>query len=580
MRNYFKQYFGILDLRAKKALPVLVVLFLISAMLDLLSVGLIGIFASLVVAPKPILKHFPNFLLIHIDKMSHIKFIIISGIFIIFIYCIKAVLACIIQKDIAKFSYNQLARIECLLVRIYQSLPYHLYISKNTSELITAMQNYSVQYTNQTLLASLRLVANFLVFIAIICLLAVTNPYSLLVMATLLFLIMLFSDLLLKRKLKRAGEMTATSFKNIIKDTNQLMKGFKEIRILGVEKSFYNDIYKNARDFADSGTYSAFAQYIPRYILESSMVIFVVGLLIVYMIYTGSAVKALPVLTLFMAAGIRLLPASTVIIQSFALMRFSRPMMAALYDELEVDRSEELSTNFNKVGGVVNDVTFEFSKIKLKNVSYKYPNAQIYALKDVNLSINKGEAIGVIGHSGAGKTTLIDVILGLLSPREGDVLVDDCTIFSADMLRNWQNQIAYIPQETFIIDDSFRANIALGQAPEDVDIEKLEKVIRLVQLKEVIDQSTEGLETMLGENGIRLSGGQRQRIALARALYYDRQIIVMDEATSALDDETEKAIIASINDLKGRYTLIVIAHRMSTIENCDVTFKLDHGELV
>ena len=250
------------------------------------------------------------------------------------------------------------------------------------------------------------------------------------------------------------------------------------------------------------------------------------------------------------------------------------------YDELAGDRSEVLSTNFNKVGGVVNDVTFEFSKIKLKNVSYKYPNAQIYALKDVNLSINKGEAIGVIGHSGAGKTTLIDVILGLLSPREGDVLDDDCTIFSADMLRNWQNQIAYIPQETFSIDDSFRANIALGQAPEGVEIEKLEKVIRLVQLKEVIDQSTEGLETMLGENGIRLSGGQRQRIALARALYYDRQIIVMDEATSALDDETEKAIIASINDLKGRYTLIVIAHRMSTIENCDVTFKLDHGELV
>ena len=217
-----------------------------------------------------------------------------------------------------------------------------------------------------------------------------------------------------------------------------------------------------------------------------------------------------------------------------------------------------------------------FSTIFLSNVNYQYPHTDYSALKNVNITLHKGQSIRLVGPSGAGKSTLVNVILGFLEPESGQLLIDGKPI---DNLREWLNNFAYIPQIIFLLDDTLRRNIALGIDDHEIDEDRITKVIQMAQLTEVVQQLPEGVDTLLGENGVRLSGGQRQRVALARAFYHERDVIIMDEATSSLDHETEQEVINTIKTLKGNKTLIVIAHRLSTVENCDILLRLEKGRI-
>ena len=216
--------------------------------------------------------------------------------------------------------------------------------------------------------------------------------------------------------------------------------------------------------------------------------------------------------------------------------------------------------------------------IRLTDVSFRYPNQMEYSIKDISLTIPIGQSVAFIGESGAGKTTLVDIILGILQPEKGNVLVDGKNLH--DLKSLWQQKIGYIPQSIFLSDDSIRGNVAFGIENEQIDDEAVWKALEQAQLKEFIEALPDQLETSVGERGIRLSGGQRQRIGIARALYHNPEILFMDEATSALDNETEKEIMKAIDGLKGEKTLIIIAHRLTTIENCDTVFKINNGKLV
>jgi ABC-type bacteriocin/lantibiotic exporter with double-glycine peptidase domain len=280
----------------------------------------------------------------------------------------------------------------------------------------------------------------------------------------------------------------------------------------------------------------------------------------------------IPTIGLFVAAAFRILPSISRILNSFQQISLTKPSIELLYNEFII------INNNKQENDKPNDDLVLSNKIVLSNISFQYPNTSINTLTSICLEIKIGEFIGFIGKSGSGKSTLIDTILGLLEPQHGEVLIDGFNI--TKNLRGWQNQIGYVPQTIYLTDENLINNIAFGIEDKDIDLNAVKKAISLAQLDELVESLPNGLNTIVGERGIRLSGGQRQRIGIARALYYNPSILVLDEATSSLDLDTEMSVMKSVNSLHGQKTIIVVAHRMSTLSNCDKIYKLSNGEII
>jgi ABC-type multidrug transport system fused ATPase/permease subunit len=278
------------------------------------------------------------------------------------------------------------------------------------------------------------------------------------------------------------------------------------------------------------------------------------------------------VLGLFTAAAFRLMPSVNRVLSAFQNLRFALPAINNLYGEFT-----RITEHANKRNTHAEILNFD-NEIKLKNISFNYPGNETSVLKNMNITINKGATIGFIGTTGAGKSTLVDTILGLLTPTDGEILIDDINI--QDNLRGWQNHIGYVPQHIYITDDTIRRNIAFGLSNEKINDDSIWESIRSSQLEEFINELPDGLDTILGEQGVRLSGGQRQRIGIARSLYHSPDILVLDEATSSLDTATERDVMDTIKGLHGQKTIIIVAHRLSTVEDCDWLYRLEKGRVV
>ena len=307
----------------------------------------------------------------------------------------------------------------------------------------------------------------------------------------------------------------------------------------------------------------------PRYLLEVMLITF----LVIFVVIQNQAKGSLETIVLFATAGVRLVPIVNEIMSTFLQFRISRDAVSRLYNNLNKQNSST-SLKFNTVQR--NDLLFK--SIKLDNVDFIYPNSNYSALSGINLEINSGESIGFIGASGSGKTTLIDILLGLLTPKKGSVTLNNKLL--QEQVRVWHENVAYLPQEVFLVDNTLACNIALGVDSSDIDYSKLKLAISKANLTDLVERLPEGLETRLGERGARISGGQRQRVALARAFYFERSVLIMDEATSALDTATEFEINEEIKLLKGTITIIVIAHRLSTVKSCDRIYKMERGRIV
>ncbi|MGH8001479.1 MAG: ABC transporter ATP-binding protein, partial [Brasilonema sp.] len=309
------------------------------------------------------------------------------------------------------------------------------------------------------------------------------------------------------------------------------------------------------------------------------------------LIYNQNPQSLISILSIFAVASIRLMPAASQLMSATGILRNSSYSLNKLYLDLkEIEEIKKIDSEkyvfflhqsnldvISRKSVQTKNLNF-VNEIILNKINYCYPNAPENALKNVSLTIKKGQSIALIGKSGAGKTTLVDVLLGLLIPNNGDIRVDGVSIY--DNLRSWQNLIGYIPQSIFLMDDTVERNIAFGVPDEQIDSQKLQKAIQAAQLEELISQLPDGIKTAVGERGVRLSGGQRQRIGIARAFYHEREILILDEATSALDNETESLISDAIRSLSGTKTLIIIAHRLSTVEHCDRIYVLEDGRIV
>jgi ATP-binding cassette, subfamily B, bacterial PglK len=569
--TYINKILYILGNSSKKIYG-LVVLFLLSSILDLAGIGLIAPYIALIIDPQSFQQSELHRIVADFGLNTELdQLIIVFGEMLVTIFFLKFLTTIYINYKIMDFCYKEGVNVRSKLMKRYQNLSYENFIKRNSSEYIYTIQSKVVLYSQSILQAFLRLISDGVITVAILLFLFWQNPYPLMLFVLLLVVSIFLYDLTFRKRITRYGSEANRYSAKMSQSAQEGFDGLKEARALNIENYFYNSVVSNASKYANAAVNSSVIQSIPKVLLELILVVFIV-LLVYFSILAGNKTDdLLPILGMFGVAAIRLAPSASQIISSVSNIRFGGHTVDTIYKDLIVKNdSQELLIDDSNINE-------EFNSLQVKDVEFAYMSSDTPVLKNMSLEIKKGEAIGIIGASGSGKTTLIDLILGLLELKKGCILYNGKDITKSPS--SWRAKVAYIPQNIFLTDESMRRNIALGVSDNKIDNNKVIESIRKSMLTDLLNTLPDGVDTILGENGVRLSGGQRQRIALARAFYHEREVLIMDEATSALDNETEVEIVNEIKSLKGKKTMIVIAHRLSTIQYCDRIYFLDKGRV-
>jgi len=578
MIQYLKEIIILMGVDKKK-LPWLLVLFFMVSFLDIAGIGIIGPYVSLVLEPdvaKEVIGSYISWINLPADTYS---LLMLMSFVLLGIFVVKTISAIWINFIIIKFSANLRVKLTVKLMNSYQNLPYVKYLRRNSSEYIHATQNLVNIYAGALVQIGLKMICDGIVALVILIMLAITDLKAFFLLSFLLGLFVLSYDKLFRAKIKVYGVKQNLTTIEMVKGIQEGLDGLKEIRVLGHENYFLNKVKNGVTKTAEYNMYNTVIATIPRYLIEFILILFIVLLVVLSLISGDNLQGLLPTLAVFGIASLRLLPIVNILSNGVIKFRFNRDGVSRLYNDVLDLPNDELGYESSLEDFTKAEKTLSpFETLKIKNVSFAYPNAKKEALKHINLTIKRGDSIGIMGESGSGKTTLIDTMLGLLVPDSGEIYFNDVSLTKE--INNWHKHIAYLPQEVFLIDDKLKNNVALGVDEQNIDIKLVDQSLKKASLTSLIEQLPDGVDTVLGERGVRLSGGQRQRIALARAFYHKRDILIMDESTSALDNETEKEIVNEIKNLKGDVTMIVIAHRISTIENCDIIYKIDKGEIV
>ena len=573
MKQYLKQIIFLLGDDSRK-IPWIIILFIGSSLLDIVGLGLIGPYVALVVDPNSFsefgLNEFVELMGLPIDQKS---LLIWLGLILIGVFLLKSGVAIFINRTIIVFSSRQQVKLRSFLMKVYQQMPYLDYLKRNSAEYIQAIQGYTTSYSS-VLETLLKTISEGIVALAIFIMLAWTNGTALCLLVLLLGGMVFGYDKVFQRKIRNHGKLANEASIRMVQGLQEGIEGLKEIRIIGKNQHFHHKVYSSARELAENSIKAGLIRSAPRFVIEFLLVVFVVALVVGTLLLGQNILALVPTLGIFGFASLRLMPSANSISNSLLTLRFNRHSVSKLHGDLIASKKsnqiERISISPLKKEDFFRNITF-------RDVQFKYPNTNFLALNKVSLNIRVGESIGLMGASGSGKTTLIDILLGLLDPQGGEISYNGKPMSVS--LSKWRSQVAYLPQQVFLIDNTLRCNIALGMEDEEINDIQLHEAIRQSRLEDLVRQLPNGVETLLGERGVRLSGGQRQRVALARAFFHGRSVLVMDEATSSLDNETEQEIVDEIKHLKGKKTMIVIAHRLSTIRHCTRIYRLENGEI-
>jgi ATP-binding cassette, subfamily B, bacterial PglK len=570
IKEYLQKVFYLLD-NDKQKIPILTLFFILLSLFDIFGISVVASYISFISNDIVVDSLVVQILEIVGWSLEKDRLLFNMGLLIIAIFFTKTFLSISLNKFIIRFSLKQKVKLSSSLMNAYQSLPYVQYLNRNSSEYIHSIQNLTETFSALILLL-LRTFSDFIVAFFIVLLLAWHNIYVLVFLLIIIALVVWVYDSIFSRNIDKFGKKANIANNLLIRGVSEGILGLKEVRVLGKEAYFYKMVYTGVYDSAYYNSKLKIASSIPRYLMEFVMVFFVISIVII-VAFTGNGLDTLfSTLAIFGIAALRLLPVVSALSNTLIFLRFSSDSVSRLFDDVQKSKKSKIKsiTSGRKL------LDKNFREFELDNVSFSYSDKGSDTIKNISIKVAAGDAIGIIGTSGAGKTTLIDLILCLLDPSSGSVKYNNSE--SELSLLEWRSQIAYLPQQVFIIDDTLRANIALGV--DNVDNTQLDYAIKKAKLENLVNYLSDGVETFIGERGIRLSGGERQRVALARAFYHDKNILVMDESTSSLDIETEKEIIKEIKNLHGTKTLIVIAHRMSTIQHCDKVYRIEKGRVV
>ena len=578
MKKIYKKLMVLLDKKQKRKMMFLVFIMLIGAVLETLGVSSILPVMNVVLEENAIENHvYLQFIcqVFQIDNTRDLMILVMSGLIIIF--TVKNIFLFFQQKVQLKFVYtNQFATSRRMMINFMQR-PYEYYLNADTSVIQRSITS-DVNNMYGLILALLQLCSECIVFICLAAISLVTDVWMSITVTLLLLVVLFVIKCILKPIMKKAGEENQDYYSGLYKWIDQSVMGIKEIKIACRENYFINEYSK-----CGAGYVSAVQRYnlynaTPRLLIETVAIAGMVLYMMLQLLRGTEVIDIMPQITLLALVAMRLIPCANRINNHLTSIAYFEPFFMGVSDNLQEEiRDEsidyEAETYQKKIEVEKLDIK---DKIELKNITYKYPNTEVLIFNDASMEIPIGKSVGIVGTSGSGKTTVVDILLGLLRLQSGDILADGVEV--REHYREWLKNIGYIPQSIFMIDDSIRKNVAFGYAEEDIDDNKVWEALKEAQLDEFVRGLPEGLDTSIGERGIRISGGQRQRIGIARALFEDPEVLVLDEATSALDNDTEAAIMESINRLHGRKTLVIIAHRLQTIEKCDMVYRIESGK--
>ena len=554
----------------RRSAVILLGLMLIGMVLETLGVGLVIPALALLTQPD-LTDNYPVFhpILQALGNPSQQTLVIGGMLVLVVIYLIKALFLAFLAWRQMHFTFGVQAQLSQRLFTLYLRQPYTFHLQRNSAQLIRNVIN-EVSIFGGSLSSGIILIAESLVLLGIVSLMLAIEPLGALIVVSVLGTTSWGFHRLTRERITRWGQARQHHEGLRIQHLQQGLGGAKDVKLLGRETDFLEQYRVHNVQSARMGQLQTTLQQLPRLWLEL-LAVSGLAMLVISMLAQDRALETvLPTLGLFAAAAFRILPSINRVLGAVQGLRYCLPVVDVLQTELNLATPETVNTRIV--------VTPFRAALELSQVTYSYPSASEPALRDIALTIQCGESVGFIGTSGAGKSTLVDILLGLLPPDTGEIRVDGENILGN--LRNWQDQIGYVPQSIFLTDDTLRRNVAFGLADKQIDDAAVQRGIRAAQLDEFVASLPDGLETLVGERGIRLSGGQRQRIGIARALYHDPAVLVLDEATSSLDTATEYDVMQAIRVLNGNKTVLIVAHRLSTVEHCDRVYRLEQGRLV
>ena len=561
--------------KERKSALILLILRLATALIE--TMGVASIMPFIAVLSKPnIIK--TNSILSKIFKMSGYlgietkqNFMFALGILVFLFLILSLSLNAFTTYKELKFVEGVRHGISIRLTEGYLNQPYSWFLNRNSSILGTNILSEADQVVGLGMRPMIEVISRGIVILFLFALL-----FSIEMMLAFTIIVILGGAYLLifkstKKILRRVGQERFDANQQRFTAVNEAFGASKEVKIFGLEQIFLSKFSNPSLIYAKRATSAGMLVDLPRYALEA--VAF--GGMLLVMLYLvgqkGDFATALPIISVYAFAGYRMMPSFQRVYHSISMIRFCGPVIDTLHNTFE---------NLNLIEPTSHKEKIKFNdKICLKDITFKYPKTSKSILKNINIEIQNQKSIGLIGPTGSGKTTIVDIILGLLEPQKG-ILEVDGKVISKNNLRSWQKNIGYVPQQIYLLDDTIAKNIAFGVNSNDINKETIEKVAKVANLHDfVVTELPEKYETTVGERGVRLSGGQRQRIGIARALYNNPKILILDEATSALDNETEKAVMDAVNNIGKDITTVIIAHRMNTIKKCDKIYFVDKGEI-
>lgn len=579
--NLFGKINYIFDKKQKFQLGLLGVMIFIGGLLETLGVGaMIPVVNALLMPEKleEIIEKY-GFLqqicrVLHIEDMGQITMALLVGLMAV--YVIKNLYILLLTYRQNSFITQNRNKMISRVMAEFLNRPYEQYLGADIPT-VFRITDSDIPQTFSLILAMLQLASEGVVSFLIFLVLLWQDVVMTLFIIAIFGIMTLFIIKVLKPKLNRIGAKNQAIQSRIAKWRIQATYGLKDVKVLNREEFFVRNYFETGKIGADVARNYAVLNNLPRLMIETVFIVSILSFIAVYISSGGDVASIMTTIAAFGVAAIRVLPSVNRINTYITEIAYTEPSLNFVYENLQEGMKTDAMLAERKANSQVEKLKLE-NQIELDHISFHYPDSDKYIFKDAHMTVPKGKSVGIIGASGAGKSTIVDVLLGLLHAQEGEITCDGVNIFKN--YESWLAQVGYIPQSIYLIDESIRDNIAFGIDGDKINDERIWEVLEEAQLKEFVKELPEGLDTTIGDRGVRLSGGQRQRIGIARALYNDPEILVFDEATSALDNETEAAVMEAINSFHGKKTMIIIAHRLNTIEKCDIIYKVENMKLI
>ncbi|MGB3147780.1 MAG: ABC transporter ATP-binding protein [Paracoccaceae bacterium] len=575
MISTYKKLYDLLSARERRRVFLLLAMMIISGILDMVGIASILPFLAAVADPENARSHS---LLSRIYEWGNFQsdqsFLIFLGFLVLGFVLLALAGKIATNYAIARFSHMRNHAIGSRLLAAYLRQPYVWFLSHHSADLGKSVLYEVERIIMEALLPAMRVVSYSTSMISLVALLIFVQPWVAFISALAMGGTYALIFYLARRTLSSLGQRRADDNAARYKIAHEAIGGIKDVKLLGLEQTYLERFNGPSQRVAASASISQVVGELPRHLLEVVAFGGMIALILILLLTgSGKIGDILPTLGVFAFAGLRMFPAMQQIYHGLTQMRFVGPLLDNVHrDTVATGAQKGLSSGPRQTKPMKLK-----QELVLRDLHYCYPTAETPALKGLSLTIKANTTVGIVGGSGAGKTTAVDVMLGLLMAQSGQMLVDGAPI-TDENLRSWQDSVGYVPQQIYLLDDTVAANIAFGIAPEDIDMAAVERAARIANLHEFVQEElSEGYQTTVGERGVRLSGGQRQRIGIARALYHDPDVLIFDEATSALDNLTERAVMSAVNNLGNTKTIIMIAHRLSTVRRCDVIFLLEDG---